>query len=517
MSQGVLGEKDSPYVLGIDLGTSTSICSVYRRGRGETITIFGDRIVPSVVNYPDGADPLVGRQAKGRAMIDPENTVVSIKRDMGNPDYKREIRGKPIQPEDVSALILEHMKNGAQEHEDLLGTIKYAIVTVPANFNNNQRQATMKAAEAAGLTVLQLIEEPVAAAVAYGYNHDRDQTILVYDLGGGTFDVCVLKVEAAKGGASAFKVLGKAGVPELGGDDFDAVLMKMLAQKIVGDGGPDLLDQKKDQGVSKKKLRAALQTLKEKAEAAKIELSDADSADVDCPALIKDESGKEFHLSTTITRAQFEEAIKPLVDRTKECICQALAEAKVSVEEIDRMILVGASTRPPCIRKMVTEMFGKEPYGDIDPATAVSVGAAILGATFELPGRPDVDTIKPDELKKEVTTSHFLGIETVGQKFTMLIAKNTTFPCQNAKPFTTAQDNAPEVRFAVFQFPKETEDIDMKIEGAACLGEFHFGPLDPAPKGTILIDVTFAIDESGMLNVTAAGKGMTKKFSIKVT
>lgn len=524
MSDADLVEKYSPYVLGIDLGTSTSICSVYRRGRAEIQQIFGQTVVPSVVNYRADDEPLIGLQAKRRAIIDPDNSVVSIKRDMGNPDYQREIGGTPVKPEEVSALILEHLKNGAQESGELGGTARFAIVTIPANFNNNQRQATTEAARLAGLEVLRLVEEPVAAAIAYGFGRESDQTILVYDLGGGTFDVCILKVETSKDASSDFAVVAKAGVPQLGGDDFDTALMRILADSIVADGGPDVLDMKKDQGINKKKLRTAAQILKEKAEEAKVELSEADTVSVDYPGLIKDENGQEFHLSTDVRREAFEEAVKPLVDRSGECIQQALDEAKLGTDDIDRIILVGGSTRSPCIRAMVTEMIGMEPYGDIDPATAVSQGAAILGASFELPdeqiaGEKDADDMV-EELKQVNNTSHYLGIEAFGQKFSSLLDKGTELPCENTKSYSTAQDNQPELRITIFQFPAETEIIDMGMDGSACLGELHLGPLDPAPKGKLQIEVTFKIDEDGILKVSAnstGDEGLSKELEISVT
>ena len=521
MSEAELVEKTSPYVLGIDLGTSTSIASVYRRGRSESLTIFGQTVTPSVVNYRADAEPLIGLQAKRRALLDPDSTVVSIKRHIGDPDYNREINGQPVKPEAVSALILEYIKNGAQEHEELGGTVRHAVVTIPANFNNNQREATLEAGKLAGLEILRLVEEPVAAAVAYGFGSERDQTILVYDLGGGTFDVCILKVEASADSAASFTVLGKAGVPQLGGDDFDNAIMQLLSKSIVDAGGPDVLDTKKDQGISKKKLRAAAQILKEKAEEAKIELSDAESAFVDSPNLIKNENGEEFHLSTEITREAFNEVVKPLIEQSGECIKQAISEAKIDMEDVDRIILVGGSTRAPCVRTLVTEMFGKEPYGDIDPAAAVSQGAGILGATFELPGeKPEEDKISGDEVVEKNTTSHYLGIETLGQKFSELLAKGLEVPCTNTKTYTTSQDNQPELRITIFQFPAETEHIDMDMPGGACMGEFHLGPLDPAPKGQLQINVTFEMDANGMLKVTAKStgdEGIGKELEVRVT
>lgn len=523
MSDSELIEKTSPYVLGIDLGTSTSICSVYRRGRAEVLEIFGQDVVPSVVNYRENDDPLIGLQAKRRALIDPDSTVVSIKRHMGDPDYNREIHGQAIKPEAVSAQILEYIKNGAQETEWLNGTVKHAIVTIPANFNNNQREATIEAGKLAGIEILRLVEEPVAAAVAYGFGHEREQTILVYDLGGGTFDVCILAVEGSSenGGQSSFKVIGKAGIPKLGGDDFDEAIMKLLAKSIVDEGGPNVLDMKKDQGISKKKLRAAAQILKEKAEEAKIELSDADTAFVDAPNLVKDENGKEYHLSAEISVAAFNEAIKPLVEQSGTCIKQALEEAKLTEEDVDRIILVGGSTRVPCIRRQVTEMFGKEPYGDIDPATAVSKGAAILGATFELPGeKPEEDKVGESQISEVNTTSHYLGIETQGQKFSEILAKGLDVPCANQKTYATTHDNQPEIRIAIFQFPAATDIIDMEMPGSACLGEFHLGPLEEAPKGQVRVDVAFNINESGVLKVSASSvgnEGLSKELEVRVS
>ncbi len=521
MSEAELVEQLSPYVLGIDLGTSTSIAAVYRRGQGEVLPIFGQAVVPSVVSYRSDDEPLVGVQAKRRVLIDPEGTIVSIKRDIGNPEYRCEVNGRAIRPEEVSALILEHIKNGAQQHEFLGGTIRHAIVTIPANFNHNQREATLEAGRLAGLEILRLVEEPVAAAVAYGFGRERDQTILVYDLGGGTFDVCLLKVESSTDSGASFSVLGKAGIPKLGGDDFDQVLMKVLAQSIIDQGGPDVLDLRKDQGINKKKLRNAQQTLKEKAEEAKIELTEAESALVEAPNFIKDECGKEFHLSVEITRAGFNEAIKPLVDQSADCIRQAMTEAKIEMEDVDRVILVGSSTRTPAIREMVAEMLGKEPYGDIDPGTAVAIGASIMGATFELPGeKPPEDCLDDSTLREANTTSHYLGIETFGQKFSKILDKGMEIPCENKKTYATAQDNQPELRIAIFQFPVETEVIDMDVPGSACLGEFHLGPLEQAPKGQIQIEVTFQIDESGVLKVVAkgtAGQGLSKELEVRVT
>ncbi len=507
-----LQEKDSPYVIGIDLGTSTSILAIYRKGRAEVIPIAGERVTPSVVSYRENADPLIGVQAKRRALIDPDNTVVSIKREMGNTAYDRKVGEQKITPEVVSGLILGHLKTGATEQIE--GNARKAIITIPANFNDPQRHATLEAGRLAGLEVLQLVEEPVAAAVAYGFGSERDQSILVYDLGGGTFDVCILKVDSHAGGTAQFKVLGKAGVPKLGGDDFDDAIMAVLAEELTKAGGPNVLDLKKDQGVSKKKLRAACQTLKEKAEAAKIELTDAEKVMVDAPNLIKNENGQEFHLSCELTREQFNAAVKPLLEQSAECIKQALSEANLTTEDIDRIILVGGSTRVPCVREMVTQMFGKEPYGDIEPDTAVAQGAAIIGAALsEAAEKPPVNYI--------TTTSHFLGIETLGRRFNEILPKNSDVPAQRTKVYSTTYDNMKEVRIAIFQFPEMVEYIDLKVPGSACLGEFYLGPLREAPKGQVHVEVSFEIDQNGMLKVSAkelgSEGGQAKQLEIRVS
>jgi molecular chaperone DnaK len=273
--------------------------------------------------------------------------------------------------------------------------------------------------------------------------------------------------------------------------------------------------------LSRQDQAIAQQILKEKAEEAKIELTEAESASVDAPNLIKDENGKEYHLSVEITREAFNEAVKPLVDQSAECIRQAMAEAKIEIDDIDRIILVGSSTRTPAIREMVTEMLGKEPYGDIDPGTAVAVGAAIMAATFELPGeKPPEDCVDQSRIAETNTTSHYLGIETFGQKFSPILDKGVEVPCENKKVYATAQDNQPELRISIFQFPNETEVIDMAMPGSACLGEFHLGPLDPAPKGEVQVEVAFQIDESGVLKIAAngiTGQGISKELEVRIT
>ena len=497
--------KISPYVFGFDVGTSNSVVSVYRQGRGEVVSIFGESVTPSVVSFRADSEPLIGVQAKRRALIDPDNTVFPISRHMGDADYIREIHEKQIKAEEVWRLILEYLKRGAEEHEDLLGVVKHAVITVPMCFNSSQRSAIFEAAELAGLEPLTLVEEPFAAAVAYGFGHERDQTILVYHLDYSAFDICILKVGEAHSGEPSFSILGTASDTELGGDNVEQALMKMLAASIVAQGGPDILDLKKDQGISKKKLRAAQQILLEQAEKTETDLCEAESVSVYHANIVKDESGKPFSLDTTITRVQFNEAIEPLVVKTADCVKRALDEANLEIDHVDRTILVGGQTSLPLIRQMVTNMFGKEPYGDINPATAVSLGAAILGANLRLPReKPEEDRMDAYDVFYETgTTSHHFGIETEGQRFSKLLDKDDQIPCQNTRSYTIEHGHERQLLIRVFQFPIETEFIDLDIDGSACLGELRLGPLDRVQKGELEFKVTFSIDETGNLKVTA--------------
>jgi len=523
--------KRSPYVLGIDLGTSTSIVSAYHRGKIQTLDIQGRQVTPSVVNFRESGEALVGDQAKRRAVIDPDNTVVSIKRQMGDPDFKVKCYEQEYAPEDISAQILEFLKNGAQEQDqvDMKGTVTFAVVCVPANFEANKREATEKAGELAQLEVLKLLEEPAAAAIAYGFERETDQKILVYDLGGGTFDVCVLKVKTAgEGKDPEFAVLATEGISELGGDDFDAKLMEILSESLKEQSGIDLLDEKKDQGISRKKLRGAQQVLKEKAEQAKIELSEADSALVEAPSIVTGEDGQEHHLSREITREEFEAAIKDLIDQSGEAIKNALAAAKdddgetMTADDIDRIILVGGSTRVPLVKQMVTEMFDKEPYSDIDPQTVVSQGAAVFGASLQLPTdkpveeRSEEDEVKED-IKPQTKTNHFLGIEAQGRIFSKLIEKGLDLPVEASKVYGTTMDDQDSLRITIFQFAEEVEYVHE--EGGQCLGEFYLNGIPAGKAGTVHIDVTFAVNDEGLLKVSAASKtdaGIAQELEVSV-
>jgi molecular chaperone DnaK (HSP70) len=517
--------KISPYVLGIDLGTSNSVVSVYKKGKPEVLEISGNHVTPSVVNYRKDGSVIVGMQAKRKMLIEPDNTVVSIKRRLGEENFTVTCHGKKFTPEQVSSQILDFLKTGAQNQEkiQLEGSARYAVICIPANFDNNKREATKKAGELAGLEVLRLLEEPVAAAMAYGVGKNRDQKILVYDLGGGTFDVSILEVKtsADKSSEPKFSVLAKEGIPDLGGDDFDDKIMGILNREFVKQTGIDLMDEKKDQGISKAKIRAAGMVLKEKAEQAKKDLSEMDSTTVDAPNLIKGEDGTLHHLSVEITRPQFEETIIDLVKKTEKAITAALAAAKLNNDDIDRIILVGGSTKVPLVKKVVTEMLGKEPFADIHPDTVVSQGAAILGSTLALPdeeveGKPDEDSA--GAITEDNKTSHYLGIEVKGGRFNVLLEKGVDIPVKQTKNYVNSHDNMTSMRITIFQFPTPAEYVS--DEGSICLGEFFLKGITPAKAGEVEVEVTFDINKEGILNVSAEckdGSGIRKDLEINRT
>jgi molecular chaperone DnaK len=388
--------KNSPYILGIDLGTSNSAIAVYEKGEAKILPVNGDKTCPSVVNMRENGEIIVGRQARSRLMIDPDNTVASIKREIGSA-WTKEFTGAPgktYTPTDISAEILSKLVSGAEGGGvvDLRGTPRFAVICIPANFDDAQKTATREAGILANLEVLELLEEPVAAAIAYAMDRDRDQTILVYDLGGGTFDVSILQVKSAGGEPAKFDVLAKEGVRKLGGDDFDYALMEIANAQFTSDSGVDILDLKKDQGISAKLLREAQQKLKDATETAKRELTETLNAQITIPNLIKDEAGNVHNLDMEITRDNFNDAVRPLIEQSREAIERALGAAKLGIDDISRIILVGGSTRVPLVKQMLGDMFGKEPYSDTDPDTAVARGAAIYGATLGVPTDQVEDT-----------------------------------------------------------------------------------------------------------------------------
>jgi molecular chaperone DnaK (HSP70) len=518
-------EKPSSYVFGFDLGTTNCAVGIYKAGKTEIINIDGAKTMPSVMSVLKNGEILVGSQAKSRSLIAPESTVSSIKRQIATGWTKEfeEIPGKVFTPVEVSAEILMKLIDGILQNEaiDVGGTPTYAVVCVPANFNDAQKKATQMAAELANLETLTLLEEPIAAAYAYAIEKERVQTVLVYDLGGGTFDVSILEVDSSGNANKQFKVLAKEGIQELGGDDFDQKVMERVAGEFAKASNIDILDLNKDQGISTKKAREAQQKLLEAVITAKHELSEATKTSIDIPNFIHDESGQPHHIDNMeITREQFNEEIRDMILETKESVEKALSAAKLEIDDIDRIILVGGSTKIPLVKEMLHEIFGREPYSDTDPDTAIARGAAILGATMMLPDpeleRPEEDT--PDfviDLDNIVT--HNLGIEVVGGKFSCLIPKDTQIPedgpATASREYTTPQDNLTELAIVVFQSPEDVPYVS--TEGAECIGEFFLKGIPPKPRGEERIIVEFEIDGQNLLKVKASSSSSEGELEIR--
>jgi molecular chaperone DnaK len=503
-----LNVKKSPYVVGIDLGTSNSAIAVSIKKRVQVIPISGEKILPSVLCVRNG-EPIIGKQARNRLMVDPENTVASIKREMGG-TWKKEFEslpGKIYTPTTISSEILAELIKGATESDqvELMGTPTRAVICIPANFNDAQKQATLEAAKLANLEVLYLLEEPVAAAIAYGYEKERKQTILVFDLGGGTFDVSILQVDSTRSDRRKFEILAKEGIAKLGGDDFDHKIMAMAAERFQQTSNIDLLDLDKDQGINKKSLREAQQKLKNASETAKWELSEASTAQIAIANLIQDESGQVHNLEWEITRDEFNESIRLLLEESIEAVKTALASAELSVEDIDRIILAGGSTRVPLVKEMIAEVFGKEPYSDTDPDTVVARGAAIYGANIE-------------GITISNIVTHFLGIETVGDKFSCQIKKDEKIPQDQplsaTKTYFTSQDNQTQIAIRVYQSDRLVKYVQDE-EGVTCIGEFFLTGIPAKPQGEEKCEVTFEIDQQNLLTVKAVSSGGEKEIKIQ--
>ena len=470
-------------IIGIDLGTTNSCVAVMEGGEPVVIAIAeGNRSTPSVVAFSKTGERLVGQVAKRQAVTNPERTIVSIKRHMGS-DYKINIDGETYTPPMISAMILQKLKADAESY--LGETVSEAVITVPAYFSDSQRQATKDAGRIAGLDVKRIINEPTAAALAYGLDKGDSHKILVYDLGGGTFDVSLMEV-----GDGIFEVLATGGDTHLGGDDFDQRLIDYIADEF-----------KKENNIDLRQDRMALQRLKEAAEKAKIELSGLMSVNVNLPFITADATGPK-HLDMTITRAKFNELTADLVEKTIGPMNQAFRDAGVTAKEIDKVILVGGSTRIPAVQEAVQRVTGKEPYKGINPDECVAVGAAIQGGVL---GGDVKDIVLLD------VTPLSLGIETLGGVFTRLIDRNTTIPVKKTQVFSTASDGQTSVDVHVLQGEREMAAYNKT------LGRFQLTGIAPAPRGVPQIEVTFDIDANGIVHVSAKDLGTGKEQSIAIT
>ena len=470
-------------IIGIDLGTTNSCVAVMEGGEAVVIAnAEGNRTTPSVVAFSKDGERMVGQVAKRQAVTNPDRTVSSIKREMGS-DYKVTVDGKKYTPQEISAMILQKLKSDAEAY--LGDTVTEAVITVPAYFTDSQRQATKDAGKIAGLDVKRIINEPTAAALAYGVDKETAQKVMVYDLGGGTFDVSILDIDDG-----VIEVLATAGNNRLGGDDFDKCVMDWMVEEFKKDSGIDLSGDK-----------VAMQRLKEAAEKAKIELSGVTSSNINLPYITADASGPK-HLDLTLTRAKFDQLTSQLVDATSGPVRQALSDAGLTGNDISKVLMVGGSSRIPAVQDMVKRLTGKEGFKGINPDECVAMGAALQGGVF---------TGDTKGLLLLDVTPLSLGIETMGGVMTKLIDRNTTIPAKKSQTFTTAADNQTSVEVHVLQGEREMAQYNKT------LGRFHLDGIAPARRGVPQIEVTFDIDANGIVNVSAKDLGTGTEQHITIT
>ncbi|MDL2300557.1 molecular chaperone DnaK [Clostridiaceae bacterium OttesenSCG-928-D20] len=470
-------------IIGIDLGTTNSCVAVIEGGEATVITnAEGNRTTPSVVAFSKSGERMVGQVAKRQAITNPDRTISSVKREMGS-SFKATIDGKAYTPQEISAMVLQKLKADAEAY--LGHPVTEAVITVPAYFTDSQRQATKDAGKIAGLDVKRIINEPTAAALAYGMDKENDQKIMVYDLGGGTFDVSVLEI-----GDGVIEVLATAGNNKLGGDDFDECVTAYLVQEF-----------KKSEGVDLSVDKVAMQRLREAAEKAKVELSGVTTTSINLPYITADQTGPK-HLDLTLTRAKFNELTNHLVEKTMGPVRQALSDSGLSAAELSKILLVGGSTRIPAVQDAVKSITGKDPYKGLNPDECVALGAAIQGGVLG----GDVEGI----LLLDVTPLS-LGIETLGGVCTKLIERNTTIPTKKSQVFSTAADNQTSVEVNVLQGEREMAQYNKS------LGRFHLDGIAPARRGVPQIEVSFDIDANGIVNVSAKDLGTGKEQHITIT